>query len=313
MVRRRVRVARGLRSSIRADGQRVARGLEERMAKVLEPGEKAPDVRHFLDVVGRMIQYEAMELGGSDDWRWDETFDLEELQREYRQTAESFRAWLVGLRKQLRGLVGDDETRRLLELQGRTPRSQEELADYAEWLYHRMAIWKMPRLRYRAAASHKVWRAQLRPMVEKLSELSRRLAKKDAGRSEALDVRDLRLAEFTRDFRRAFRWVQLCYLLAGEDRPAARLGNRLHRSLRSRGLAVPDDLGLEPEEAAGRRWWPGAGERLASWWARGWGGPRMWLTGGEPETPGARGELKPRRLDVERPGAGNAAAGHEPV
>ena len=131
-------------------------------------------VRHFLDVVGRMMHYEAMELDGSDGWRLDETWDLTKLQREYRETTEAFRAWLVGLRKQLRGLIGDDETRNLLELQGWTPRSQEELADYADWLYHRMAIWELPRLRYRAAASHKVWRRQLQPMVEKLGELDRR-------------------------------------------------------------------------------------------------------------------------------------------
>ena len=53
MVRRRVEAALRLRSSLKSDAASVARGLEERMAKVLEPGEKAPDIEHLLDVIGR--------------------------------------------------------------------------------------------------------------------------------------------------------------------------------------------------------------------------------------------------------------------
>jgi hypothetical protein len=277
MVRRRVRVAQRLRASLKTDAAKVARGLEERMAKVLEPGEEPPDIQHLLNVLGRMMVYEAKELEGSEDWRFDETWSLEDLQREYRATIESFRSWLVGLRKQMRGLIGDDETRHLLELGGRTPRSQEELAGYAGWLYGRMATWKLPKLRYSAVASHRVWRRELKPMALKLQELERRMFEQDSDRAEALDTRDGRLASVARDLRRALRFAQLAYLLAGEDIMASRLEAALDRILQSRTVKEPAATAAEPAEAATerrddpaeRRWWHRPARWLGSWWARG--------------------------------------------
>ncbi len=278
MVRRRVEAAMRLRSSLKSDGAAVARSLEKRMAKVLEPGEKAPDIEHLLDVVGRMMVYEAKELEGSDEWRRGETWSLEELQREYRETVESFRQWFVGLRKQMRGLVGDEETRHLLDLDGRTPRSQEELAVYADQLYRRMPDWKMPELRYSVAASHMAWRKELEPMALKLRQLERRMLDQDSGRVGALVTRDEQLANVARDLRRAFRFCHLAYLLAGQDIMASRLEAGLDRELQSRTFTRPAETGkptetAEPTEStetagrpappnpegdpAERRWWRG--------------------------------------------------------
>ncbi len=245
MVRLRFKAAAWLRASLKAHGFEAARGLEPRIAKVLRPGEEAPDVTHFLDVMGRVLLHEARELHGADGERWDEAADAQGLQRERRHAAADFRSWLVGFRRNLVGLFGEKKTRELLEIRGRTPRSQEELRDYADWLLSRMATWELPPARHRAAFSAKVWRNELKPLAERLVGLSRRRELQETDRYLALAERDQQLADFTRDYRRVLHLARIIYLLGGQEKLAGYVELQLRRPFNSRP-AKSANADLEP-------------------------------------------------------------------
>ncbi len=273
MVRRRRKAAYRLCASLKSHGHVAAGGLEPRIAKVLKPGEAPPDVAHFLDVMGRVVLHEVYELGGADDLRWNETGDLKTLQRERCRAAADFRSWLVGFRKNLIGLFGEKKTTELLEIKGRTPRSQEELTDYADWLVGRMAHWELAQAKRRAAFSPRVWRNELKPLAERLVGLRRRRDLKDTDRYLALAERDQQLADFTRDYRRVLHLARITYLLGGQERLAGRLEAELRRQLNSRPARTGH--ASEPRFSHGKPSRVGVASRVRRWYR----GFAQWIRG----------------------------------
>ena len=119
---------------LRGDGPYIAKGLEARMARVLEDGEEMPDVAHLLDVLGRMVVAEVGDVYEAEKARTGRGSDQYWARRDLRENAAELRKRVVDVRKWLRGNYSAAEIKEQVGSMGRTPRGTEQLEDMAKVL-----------------------------------------------------------------------------------------------------------------------------------------------------------------------------------
>ncbi len=213
------KVAIALASSLRKDATLIAEELEPRMAAVLEEGEAMPDVAHLVDVLGRMVRHESVELEKADFAR-DKKRTLAAVARLQLNgdRGAALREQVQRVRRELVLMFGAQEVKKMLGFSGRTPRSRDELVRLADRM-----LAMLPVLRPAKVSGSIVTPAgmvpELRAALVNYEESMGNL--RESSEDEALRVAVKHKALLA--FNRTYRWVMtlgtVFYKLAGlEDR-----------------------------------------------------------------------------------------------
>ncbi len=247
MVRRRREAAKHLWYAVEAHGELAVKGLEKRMAAVLEEGEPMPGVRHFLDVLCRMVVGASEELDAADSERWTGTLAVQSQRSRRNPLFLELRQKIVDLRDSLKGLYGARLAGVILGIKGRTPRGFEELLYYAGWLEQRLRTIELPPGKVNMGLDPVGWADELKPLVEALSESLDRV--EDGGRGEewAVVARNRKIGEFDADLGPITRLVESVYLLGGQTELSRRLRPSFRRPLVNRAAAMGDPAGQDAE------------------------------------------------------------------
>ncbi len=239
MVKRRMQAAKWLRGAVQTHGREPAKVLEERMAAVLEEGERPPDVAHFIDVLSRLLVYEAEELERFDDTRWTSTGSARSARRLDRDPAVAeLRQMIVDLRKCLTGMYGTRKANDLLDIRGRTPRGIEDLLFYGRFLALSLSRLELPESKLDLGASPRTWAKKMKPLVERLDRHFKEVRSRNWQRDVAVDARNDNLGEFDGTYGPVLRLIECVYLLGGEARKGRRLRLRFRRRLVNRWAAM---------------------------------------------------------------------------
>lgn len=251
---RREKAAHWLRDGILTHGRMAVRGLEERMAAVLEEGEKMPDVMHFLDVLTRLLIHDARQIEKTDWEKSAETGQTGVKRHHFRNpAAKALRQLVVDIRKALRGLYGNDETNKILDLDGRTPRSYDELARFGPWLLYMLRNIPLPKSRL-GKPPVEDWARQLEPLVKTFGEQKVEVDRRAEWReTHAADVYKEALVNFDTIYPPLIRLIESVYLLGGQSRLAGRLRPDFRRLVNRRAQLDP---GAETETGLSGPWAP---------------------------------------------------------
>ena len=131
---RHAKAAGWLLGSIRDQKELIAADLKQRMAVVLDEGEEAPDVAHFMDVLARMVKHESEVLDAADEARIEEGGHVKWLQLQRAEADAETRAQVIRIRDRVRGVYGAKEANIKLGIKGRTPLHPGELEVWAAHL-----------------------------------------------------------------------------------------------------------------------------------------------------------------------------------
>ncbi len=253
MVNRRLKAADCLRGGVKAHGHQPAKALEERMTAVLEEGEQVPDVAHFLDVLSRLLVYEAEKLEGADETRLHDSATARLARRTYRDPAAGeLRQMIVDLRKCLTGMFGTRAANDLMGIQGRTPRAMEEVLYLGRYLTVSLPEIELPEPRVDAGVSPRTWAKEMKPLVVRLDRHLKKARSRTWDQDVAVDARNDRLGEFDGTYGPVMRLIEAVYVLGGEARKGRRLRLRFRRRLVNREAAMAAARGASPWSAAVR-------------------------------------------------------------
>ncbi len=226
---RRLKAARRLAAMLRGHGNLIAEKLAPRMAKVLEEGEAMPDVRHLLDVLGRMVEAESQGLDKVNAKRQREGSQARWLRRELRDKAEpQLRSRVSEVRRQMVLFYGRKETEAILTFSGRTPRKLEDLEDLAVYMVRHLPGLKPPQapgVTFETAD----WAEFIRPALDDVSRLMDALDERSWQEDDAVKGKHQAVDVFDRTFRRVLRVGEIFYELAGLESLAKHLRNRAGR------------------------------------------------------------------------------------
>jgi len=240
MAMRREEAAKWLRGGFLSHGDSAVKGLEKRMAAVLGEGEEMPDVKHFLDVLTRMLVREAEQLTEADWERSAETGQAGVLRHHYRDPAmQELRQLIVDVRKVLTGLYGNKETSKYLGLKGRTPRKYDDLERFGPWLLYQLRNVELPESRLGTPPVEK-WVEQLEPLVTAFNLEKDGVDRTFWSEGHARDVFKERLGDFDAIYPPTVRLVENVYLLGDEVKLAGKLRPGFRRLVNRRAEVDPD-------------------------------------------------------------------------
>ena len=249
-----------------AQGNTVSKGLEERLGAVLAEGERMPDVRLLLELLGRLAERAGTDLDRVDEDRWLADMSLLNLRHEAARARAGLYGEAVRVRKNLVECYGAEVCRRVFGFSERTPRGAENLADEVRTLVSRLRglDLRLPEPRLATAGdAREQWIGDLLPGLDELERLlgEKQVRALRAG-DEVLACRKT-LASCDATYIEAARTAEALFALAGCHELARRLRPSCRR-LRRRQAAAAARRALAI--AAGVQ----AAIRVAFQWLRGW-------------------------------------------
>ena len=234
---RHAKAASWLQGSVRQQKAVIAADLKERMAVVLEEGEEAPDVAHFMDVLARMVKHESEVLDAADEERIKEGGHVKWLQLQRAEADAETRAQVIRIRDRVRGVYGAKEAKIKLGIKGRTPLNPQELEVWAAYL----VAW-LPRQEWEpeedCTLNPKKWAEDLRPAWERLRDVLEELELRRDRKAEGVAVKQAALKISAQTYSRAVRLLELIYELADHPILARRLRRRFGGRPRRRKALV---------------------------------------------------------------------------
>jgi hypothetical protein len=224
-----------------AQGDTASVGLEERLRAVLAEGERMPDVRLLLELLGRLVKQAGADLDGADKDRWLADMSFLNLRHDTAKARADLYGAAVRVRKNLVECYGAEVCRRVFGFSERTPRGAENLADEVRTLVSRLRnleiVLPEPRLAT-AGDAREQWIGDLLPGLEKLERLlgEKRLRAYRAG-DEVLACRKT-LESCDAAYLEAARTAEALFVLAGCRELARRLRPSQRRLRRRRAAAA---------------------------------------------------------------------------
>ncbi len=217
------RDAHRLAGFLKGAGPNVAEALEPRMAAVLKEGEEMPDLAHLFDVLGRMVVAEEDDLDQRDYEKQRHDGNAAAARRDLRQQAMPLlRSRVQEVRKVMRSHIDPEEIAKILDFEGRTPRSDEGLEDLATVMVRRLPVLK-PIPTPGGSVDPAGWAQYLRQPLAQVSGLLGEIDGNIEKRSLSTEKKAEAMKTFDTFFRRVARvgWI-FCHL-AGQERDARKL------------------------------------------------------------------------------------------
>ncbi|MCP3962384.1 MAG: hypothetical protein GY719_31460 [bacterium] len=254
------KAAHSLAAAAEHQAEDVDAAFRERVAKVLREGEEAPDVKHLMDVVARLVRYESRELLGVDEATICQGMSVSRMRRQCRAAKAELRALIVDLRERLRGIYGVQEAAEILGFKGRTPRNLVDLHLLAGRILRRLPKLEQPEEEW-LTIDPAPWMRKLRPPYEKLGHALAGLGSERWQQGGAHHVKKQVLESFEGTYSLTVRLCEVLCYLAGRKFLGERLRPGAVKILRGGSRAVD-----EAEAQAARSW--GLPRALTRWMER---------------------------------------------
>ena len=265
-----------LLSSINVFQARVSEGLVKRLAPELIEGERLPDFRLSLDLVGRSTRSALEHLRTAEKHYLEVRIECTAMRRKSERVARhDVYPRVVSVRRMIESQFGREAGREVHGMVGKTLRKPRRL--YGQLM---LLIWALEDgkgeltkpLHDGKEIDHRAWLREVRPGYDQLTELLDQLTHLEYLEKYALDAKHQAMKAFDVAYGESLRLVQATYAFAGygtslnkrlrsylkrrmlsrraREQRQARAEGRVRRTLRSAASTVADWIGGKPTSVA---------------------------------------------------------------
>ena len=235
---------RSVNAAIKTHANAIHERFADLVAPVLAEGEQVPDMRHLLDVLGRLLTLRVEAMVEADEAHIQELGDDAPARAVRDEVAEDLRAFVVELRQVLEGLYGPRFNARL-NISGSTPEDPVVLIRFAGEMAKGLRDTPLPESRIPSASIDKAQTAQalddkaeaLDTALDKVALESREAETTQSAKDRAITANDLTFLHAARELEAIARLVEL-----------PDLADRVRPSVRRPGLTEDDELDITPTD-----------------------------------------------------------------
>ncbi len=275
MVRRRLDDTRALTASIDVMKDRIAEGLDRRLAPGLAEDETLPDFALSLDLVGRSAKGAADRLQTAERQRIDRGLEAAAVRRRSEKLARhEVYPRLVSVRRQIDSWLGKEDGRNVHRMVGKTLRKPRRLYGQLEVVVRALEsdACQPPSAVESFETRRGGWLGEIQPGYERLTALLDQLEHMEMLEQAARDEKKLAMEAFDAAYGEALRLIQAIFAFAGHsgrltrmlrshfqrrllirrarEKRQARAEGRLQQTLRSAAASVRGWLGQRPRTVA---------------------------------------------------------------